>query len=82
MKRLSTDQAYDREEMRQLQKYEQLFESYLNEYHTIIKELNELKENDKQKTLRYKENFGRKLFLSFFLEKAVKVGLLEKEDLG
>lgn len=81
MKRLSTNEVYESVEMYQLQKYEQLFESYLNEYHTIIKELNELKENDKVKTVRYKENFGRKLFLSFFLEKAVRVGILEKEDL-
>ncbi len=81
MKRLTSNDKYDSKELIQLQKYENLFESYLNEYHRILKELEELKLNNKQKTVRYKENFGRKLFLSFMLEEAIKSKIIEKEDL-
>lgn len=81
MKRYTSDQLYDSLEMIQLQRYEHVFEAYLKEYHRIVNELEELKHNDKQKTVRYKENFGRKLFLKFMLDEAVKFKIIEKEDL-
>lgn len=81
MKRLTNNTNYESLELIQLQKYEDLFEEWLKEYHNCLNIIETLKNEDKQKTVRYKEAFGRKLFLSFILEKAIAENIIKKEDL-
>ncbi len=69
------------EALNRLKKFEDLSNEWLKEYHQCVQKLEQLKAEDKQKTVSYKENFGRKLFLTFILDKMVEKKLINKEDL-
>ena len=81
MKRYTQTINYSDESLKQLQKYENLIESLLTEFHSVKAEINQLREEEKQKTVRFKELFGRKLFLSFILEKVIEMKILDKDAL-
>lgn len=81
MKRYTQTINYSDESLKQLQKYENLIESLLTEFHSVKTEINQLRDEEKQKTVRFKELFGRKLFLSFILEKVIELEILDKDVL-
>ena len=82
MKRFSeSSYVYEDEAYQQLQKYENLVEGYIVEYKKLLELLKRLKEDDKTKTISYKEAFSRKLFLAYLLKQLSTADFIEMEDL-
>lgn len=81
MKRFSeSSYVYEDEAYQQLQKYENLIEGYIDEYKKLVELLKRLKEEDKTKTISYKEAFSRKLFLVYLLKQLSAIDFIEVED--
>ena len=82
MKRFSeSSYVYEDEAYQQLRKYENLVEGYIVGYKKLLELLKRLKEDDKTKTISYKEAFSRKLFLAYLLKQLSTADFIEMEDL-
>ena len=65
-----------------LARFEDCLEDLLNQQKTITLELAQLKSQEKEKTVRFREAFARKLINTQVLMVLKRYGLVSKEDFG
>ena len=65
--------------MDRLEKYESALKEILNEYDSLGKELQKLRQEGKMKTTKFRELLGKKLVYSMILDIFIKHEILDKK---